>query len=278
MVRYTAGVYDINRADYDIKKLLKVEPFQSKLVLATGRLITNSLKDNQPVIRNDLFVIHNGIIINDDEIWTELGLNRQTSLNSEAIVGILEAELAKETRLELIPRQILSKCKGVVSAAIGLPKLGKLILFSNNGSLYVGYRNGSVLFASEEFPLKKLACKNVRQINDDFVLLDIPSSSVPINLMEDNIRNEDLIPKFKYIKSEAALLKTGVVDVQRCTKCILPATMPFIHFDNDGVCNYCTNYISRNNPRPKSELFDLVEPYRRSEWGRVHCSVFWGTR
>ena len=40
--------------------------------------------------------------------------------------------------------------------------------------------------------------------------------------------------------------------------------MPFIHFDNDGVCNYCTNYISRNNPRPKSELFDLVEPYRRS--------------
>ena len=265
-------MYDINRADYDIKKLLKkVEPFQSKLVLGHSRLITNSLKDNQPVIRNDLFVIHNGIIINDDEIWTELGLNRQTSLDSEAIVGILEAELAKETRLELIPRQILSKCKGVVSAAIGLPKLGKLILFSNNGSLYVGYRNGSVLFASEEFPLKKLACKNVRQINDDFVLLDIPSSSVPINLMEDNIRNEDLIPKFKYIKSEAALLKTGVVDVQRCTKCILPATMPFIHFDNDGVCNYCTNYISRNNPRPKSELFDLVEPYRRSNG--VECIV-----
>ena len=80
-----------------LKKLLKkVGPFQSKLVLGHSRLITNSLKDNQPVIRNDLFVIHNGIIINDDEIWTELGLNRQTSLDSEAIVGILEAELAKK--------------------------------------------------------------------------------------------------------------------------------------------------------------------------------------
>ncbi len=272
IVRYKGGVYEINRADYDIKKLLKnVEPFNSKLLLGHSRLITNSLKDNQPVVRNDLFVIHNGIIVNDDEIWTELGLNRQTSLDSEVIAGILEAKLAEGHSLEQIPRQVFDKCKGVVSAAIGLPKLGKLILFSNNGSLYVGHRDETVLFASEEFPLIKLACKNVRQINDEFVLLDIPTSNVSINLMEDNIRKEDLIPQFKYIKSEAALLESGVLDVERCTKCILPVTMPFIYFDDEGVCNYCKNYKSRNNPRPKNELFNLVEPYRRSD--AVECIV-----
>ena len=39
--------------------------------------------------------------------------------------------------------------------------------------------------------------------------------------------------------------------------------MPFIHFDSDGICNYCHNYSPRNIPRPKEELFLLVEEYRR---------------
>ena len=39
--------------------------------------------------------------------------------------------------------------------------------------------------------------------------------------------------------------------------------MPFISFNNDGVCNYCENYSIRNNPKPKEELFRLVEDYRK---------------
>ena len=46
-------------------------------------------------------------------------------------------------------------------------------------------------------------------------------------------------------------------DFKRCSKCILPETMPYILFDTNGICNYCLNYTHRNNPRPKSELFDL---------------------
>ena len=45
--------------------------------------------------------------------------------------------------------------------------------------------------------------------------------------------------------------------------------MPFIKFDADGVCNYCTNYKIRNHPRPKEELFELVEPYRRAHGDEV---------
>ena len=30
--------------------------------------------------------------------------------------------------------------------------------------------------------------------------------------------------------------------LKRCSKCLLPETMPFIEFDNQGVCNYCKNY------------------------------------
>ena len=52
-------------------------------------------------------------------------------------------------------------------------------------------------------------------------------------------------------------------ELRRCTRCILPETMPFIRFDDEGVCNYCHNYKQRNKPKPKEELFGLVEPYRR---------------
>ena len=70
---------------------------------------------------------------------------------------------------------------------------------------------------------------------------------------------------------EEKLLENSEPQVRRCTKCILPTTMPFIRFDADGVCNYCHNYTIANNPKPVEELFKLVEPYRRP--GRDDCIV-----
>ena len=31
-------------------------------------------------------------------------------------------------------------------------------------------------------------------------------------------------------------------NLRRCRKCVLPETMPFIEFDDNGVCNYCKTY------------------------------------
>ena len=41
--------------------------------------------------------------------------------------------------------------------------------------------------------------------------------------------------------------------------------MPFISFDNDGVCNYCHNYKIRNRPKPKDELMKILNPYRSNK-------------
>jgi hypothetical protein len=76
-------------------------------------------------------------------------------------------------------------------------------------------------------------------------------------------QTESLIPEILFNKAEENLLEYAIPNVKRCTKCILPETMPFIKFDEDGVCNYCKNYKPRNNPKPKEELFNLVEQYRR---------------
>jgi len=60
--------------------------------------------------------------------------------------------------------------------------------------------------------------------------------------------------------------------LKRCSKCLLPETFPFIEFDDDGVCNYCNNYIIKNQPRPVDEFIELVEPYRKVN-GKPDCLV-----
>ena len=59
--------------------------------------------------------------------------------------------------------------------------------------------------------------------------------------------------------------------LRRCTRCILPETMPFIHFDAEGVCNYCADYQAlRLDGRDALER-QLVR-FRRSD-GRPDCVV-----
>lgn len=263
---YNEGkVCKVQRADYDIKTLLsKVKPYSSSYVLGHSRLITNGLGDNQPVVRGDILVIHNGIIVNDDAIWGSIESKRLFKIDSEAIAAIAELHINSGKDLSSLPDAVLSQCEGTISTAVVLPKLGKAILFSNNGSLYIGKNNGTFYFSSESYPLNQLNCYDVQQIKEQGYIVDLSVSEI-INVSDDNKRTEDLIPEFKFIKSEAELLEYKKLHIKRCTKCILPETMPFIRFDEHGVCNYCTSYKKRNKPRPKEELFKLVEPYRRKD-------------
>ena len=40
--------------------------------------------------------------------------------------------------------------------------------------------------------------------------------------------------------------------------------MPYITFDEEGVCNYCKNYKIRNNPKPLGDLEKLLSKYKRN--------------
>jgi hypothetical protein len=264
LISYQGTSYKINRADYNIDKLLgKVKPYDCGVVLGHSRLITNGLGDNQPVVRGNICAIHNGIIVNEEEIWSKLTVQRQLKIDSEVIVAIAEEFLSNGGNVEVLAEEILSHCKGVVACALVIPELGKLLLFSNNGSLYVGYSGGKTYFASENYGLKLIGCEDIHQVKNDAVILDIPQSNEKLLVIDEKSRTEDLIPEFKYNKIEESLLEYVPLAIKRCTKCILPHTMPFIKFDDQGVCNYCKNYKPRNKPRPKEELFELVESYRR---------------
>ena len=256
--------YKIERADYKVEKLLnQVRPYSSSVIFGHSRLITNGLGDNQPVVRNRISVIHNGIIINENEAWKATSSERQLEIDSELIVAITDDFLSKGGDLNKLPEKILSICRGVIACAVIIPEHGKALLFSNNGSLYIGNCENSMVFSSERYGLELINCNDIRQIKDQGVLLDIDKVSCDFIVNDRKSRTEDLIPKVSLNSGEEAMLKFEEIDLKRCTKCILPETMPYIKFDSMGVCNYCNNYKKRNKPKSTEELFKLVEPYRR---------------
>lgn len=256
--------YRIVKADFDVKKLFKKIQFQkTSFAIGHSRLVTNGMSDNQPVYKDGIFVLHNGIIVNDNELWKQLSDKRNFEIDTEVIIGISKEFLSKNNNYNDFSKYVLDLCEGTVSAAVGIPEIGKLFLFSNNGSLYIGYKNETLYFSSERYPLETLNCNNIKQIWEDGIIVDIPKK-IDIKTIEYKLEKNNLIPKLQLNNEEEKLLEYKTHDLKRCTKCILPETFPHISFDTDGVCNYCRNYEIKDKQKSKEELLKLLLPYRKA--------------
>jgi glucosamine--fructose-6-phosphate aminotransferase (isomerizing) len=257
------ATYKILRADYSLARLARRSDLgQESVFFGHSRLVTNGTADNQPVVRDGIIVIHNGIIVNHDELWQEVGLKRELMIDTEIINVLFAESLASGESLESAAEHVLSRTDGTVACAVAVPKLGKLVLFSNNGSMYLGKSDGAQIFASERYSLSKIGAEDIVQVFDA-VEIEIPSTDRAMRIFDRVERKIDLVPGLDLSLNEEKLLEYREPDLRRCTRCILPETMPFIEFDEKGICNYCLNYKIRNQPRPREELFDLVQPYRR---------------
>lgn len=265
LMLFDGVAYQAHRADYPINRLLpQLDVSNASLAFGHSRLITNGLADNQPVVRDGVCVFHNGIVVNHDALWPQLQTPREQQIDTEVIAGLALDALAAGVALEEVPARVLAACRGVVACALVLPALGKLCLFSNNGSLYVGQKAGAWVYASERFPLAQMGCEHIRQVREA-LFIDIPAANDPVVLSDKAADRTDLIPALGSTAEEEGLLTYRPYTLRRCTRCILPETMPYISFDAQGVCNYCKHYKPRNKPRPIEDLLALVEPYRRSQ-------------
>jgi hypothetical protein len=270
------GSYIVLRADFPVTKIWNESRIEhSSIVLGHSRLITNGHSDNQPVERDGIFVIHNGIVLNSDKIWTEINQVPKFEIDSEVIPALASYFLSQAQILEEIPRLILEKCKGSISAILIFPDYGKMTLFSNTGSMYIGKKDDCQYFSSEEFPLSSIGCDEIYQIKDA-IFLDIPKSSY---VKESSLARPrgNFVPGLLDNKSKSKLLEYPQIELKRCTKCVLPITMPYIKFDEFGICNYCSNYINRNSPKPAKVLEDTLEKYRKTD-GRDCIIPFSGGR
>jgi hypothetical protein len=119
-------------------------------------------------------------------------------------------------------------------------------------------------FASEKYALQKNGHKEPKRILNGEVTLSIPPSDEQIVYEKELQAKRNLLPKIQLKKSESELLVSTLPDVRRCSRCVLPATMPYIRFDHDGVCNYCLSYKVRTKAKSIEELEALVKSYRQS--------------
>lgn len=269
IIKYIDGEYAVSRADYAITKLVRDFPIQkSDVLLGHSRLVTNGTKDNQPVLRNGIAVIHNGVIVNDEQLWHTIGQEKTLEIDSEIIPAIMSDVLNSGGTVSQAANQVLDLCQGVVASVAVIPSQGIAVLFSNNGSLYLGEHSGGYVFSSEKFALEEIDAQNISQVRLP-VELQVPKSQFDFKIKDFKTRFIDLVPELSLSSSEENLLEYVLPEIRRCSRCVLPETMPFILFGDDGVCNYCSNYKIRNQPRPKAELFQIVEQYRRSSGDEV---------
>lgn len=155
-------------------KLVKSKVFQQEIynsfeknkkisLIGHSRLVTNGYEDdqrnNQPVVKNGMVLIHNGIIVNHSSVWSEnqLGI-RESDLDSEVIPSLCDKYVKEGLSIESALVKVYSKIKGMASIGV-LPESGSALhLLTNNGSLYYVESKDQTefVFASERFILSQL--------------------------------------------------------------------------------------------------------------------------
>lgn len=259
------SIFSIKKSNRSICKLYdSFKDEKVNLFLGHARLKTNGDADNQPVIKNKVIVFHNGIILNHEKIWNKLKSNPSTQIDTEIIAELAVRFLEKSSDYKLLSKEILNTCTGSISCCIHIPERGKIILFSNNGSLFYGEKDNAKVFASEKSFLSKIKCSNIEQVFDPRIIDCLKLDFSP-TVLECRDRKLKFLPSFNLIEKEESLLIHRKHNLKRCTKCILPETMPFIDFDSQGVCNYCNNYTPIKKVKPKEELLNLVNKYKKND-------------
>lgn len=160
-----------------------------------SRLVTDGYehenKNNQPVVKDNFVVVHNGIVVNHKELWQGFAIEKkETDLDTEIIPVILSAALKESNNIFLAFKELYRRIYGMTSIAILNSSQNELYLATNNGSLYYYHSEDEkiFIFASEFYILNQILTKfkhNDGSINKISQL--IPNSVVLLNLKSCNL-------------------------------------------------------------------------------------------
>lgn len=237
----------------------------SEHIWITGhsRLVTNGTQynpcNNQPVVKGDVVLVHNGIIVNEDELWSKMpDRSRDFDVDSEVILETFRHKYERFGDATKAIEETYNSIRGMASTILLKQQGHHMIASTNNGSLYRCESHDGMLkiFASEHLILERLIKDvaglnklidptSIRQLSPrDYVVI---SDGYTGECDKAEIIHDDPTPdtspnliKIDYSKYEIDFDK--IRKIRRCTRCVLPETMPFIEFDKDGVCNYCRGY------------------------------------
>ena len=274
-IEYHNNKYSIKRYDHDLKKIIRNVNKNSKIIIGHSRLVTNSMADNQPLLKHDICIFHNGIINNFEDIFTKYKFQKNSKIDTEIILELFNFFIKKNEDLKIVTTNVLSIIKGTASCVVHFLKRGKLILFSNNGSLYWGKKNNNIYFSSEIFPLKVMSCNEIEKITDP-IIINVPIPNEETLLTDHKIQRMDLVPNISNLATHMKFLKYQLNETARCSRCILPINFPFITFDNNGVCNFCNNYQKKyldfDQDANKNDFEKILSNYKDKK-NNINCII-----
>jgi hypothetical protein len=261
------------------------------------RLVTNGTQvletNNQPVLGARLVGVHNGIVTNPVELLSGAGRDGghpEAELDSAALFERLTRDLEATADLETSLRSTFHAIEGEASIAMFARDENALVLATNAGSLYFAqaHDDGRFAFASEAHilrsflkgssllpagtPVEHLAAGRA-------VRVDLSQGTVAAWTLDPAVPGEDAARTCRCrSQAPAQTAPRPIVDrthpaasVRRCTKCILPATYPFITFDRGGVCNFCHEHVTQR-VEGRDALMRELDRHRTSN-GAPDCIV-----
>jgi len=242
-------------------------PQALRAIIGHARLTTNGFQgirhNNQPVAANDVVGVHNGIIVNVDALWQAYPeLTRRTDVDTEVFMALLGARLERGEDLQDALAAVYGELQGSASVALLFANREELVLASNTGSLYAALaRDGRTAFFASEGPFLECLMAESPAVSAAVGPWDIcqiqAGSALSLDLATLEQRWFALAPRTSRTpaapeimpRSRAVALFDTIEaeeqarrNIRRCTRCILPETMPYITFDAQGVCNYCHGY------------------------------------
>lgn len=123
-------------------------------LIGHARLVTNGSqvfnKNNQPVIKEGLVAVHNGIVTNVEELWLKFDqLKKETGVDTEVILALINKFLAEGEKTVDVLVKVYNLIEGMASLAFFSATENKFFLSTNNGSLYYCYHQdrGILVFA-----------------------------------------------------------------------------------------------------------------------------------
>ena len=255
------------------------------IVLAHSRLVTNGLaevsQNNQPVHWGNITMVHNGIVVNVDDLWTSNEhLERYADVDTEILAAIVADSMRQMFDPLSAMRTIFEQAVGAVSIAWIHDKSGVLTLATNTGDLYFIRlpEDRGIIFASERFILESaskdmlLSLYNLR--SSDCIEWLAPRTVLSMNVLDSQkiaisnlsdqqdettiltglqrnvIHKETIVvtnaaPQVSPNSTDESLLRykeSSMRALKRCSRCVLPETFPWIKFDDKNVCNICNSY------------------------------------
>lgn len=287
----------------------------SNTVIGHSRLVTNGYEqdndNNQPVVKNGIVTIHNGIIVNQNQLWDSIGRESKTSeLDTELIPTLINNHLNKGCTIIESIKKLYQQIEGIANIAMLFDNKKELLLATNNGSLYyvINENKSLFIFASEKYILTKICAENknlgfsidaithllpgnLLVIDKELLLKVIPFTDTKdldlktifhknikeINsdfLLNKNFKNTSMEYKYESIPIDFLnKFKERQSSITSLYRCS-KCLLPetFPYINFDS--NNCCNFCNSHQTKivkSKQELLNLIKPYKSSSPNKADC-------